>query len=204
MQLLNPLNDNYIPQALHFFKDTIRLYDIYSDTIFSFVDTNKLIPRYVMDYGQYAPSKIYLNEITLSSGNLISLDNHLYFETEKFLLLNFLLRDYAHEPFYGKRSYLHIKEQEIRDSYGYYNKKTNEFTFLNQSKKSMRGFRDDIQMGPPFVPSYLSDNNYMITICSAHSLIEYASNNEVSAPLRIIIDALKDNDNPVAILVKLK
>lgn len=44
----------------------------------------------------------------------------------------------------------------------------------------------------------------MITLCYAHTLIEYASNNEVSKPLRKIIDALKDEDNPVAILVKLK
>lgn len=47
----------------------------------------------------------------------------------------------------------------------------------------MPGFRDDIEQGPPFVPTYLSEDNYMITLCFAHTLIEYASNNEVSDPL---------------------
>lgn len=200
-QFLNPLNDNSIIQALHFFKDTIRIYDFYTDTIFSFVDNSRLIPRYVMDYGKYTPSKIYQNQV---SGNLITLDYQFYYETDKFLLLNFLLRDYAHEPFYGKKSYFHVKEREITDAYGYYNKETNKFTFLNHPKECMPGFRDDIAEGPPFVPTYLSYDNYMITLCFAHTLIEYASNNEVSDPLRKIIDALKDDSNPIAILVKLK
>lgn len=204
VQFLNPLIDNSIPQALHFFKDTIRLYDTYTDTVFSFVDNNKLIPRYVMDYGQYASSKIYLNQITFVSGKLITFDHRVYFETDKFLLLEFLLRDYAHEPFHGKKAYFHVKEREIRDSYGYYNKETNKFTFLNHPKKSMPGFRDDIEQGPPFDPFYLSDDNYMITLCYAHTLIDYASSNEVSEPLKKIIDGLKDDDNPVVILVKLK
>ena len=56
-QFLNPLNDNSIIQALHFFKDTIRIYDFYTDTIFSFADNSSLIPRYVMDYCKYTPLK---------------------------------------------------------------------------------------------------------------------------------------------------
>lgn len=191
-------------QSIHFFKDSIRTYDYYGDTIYSLHDNRHLYPRYVMDYGEYASSKIYLNEITYYSGKLITSDNTIYYETDKFLLLYFFLRDYAHEPYFGKKLYNHVIEREIRASYGYYNKETNKFTFLNHPKKNMPGFRDDIAEGPPFVPTYLSDDNYMITLCYPHTLIDYASNNEVSEPLRQIIDGLKDDDNPVAILVKLK
>lgn len=139
VKLLNPL-DNSIPQALHFFKDSIRVYDFYGDTIYSFVDSNSLHPRYVMDYGQYASSKIYLNQITDYSGKLITLDHSIYFETDKFILLSFLLRDYAHELFYGKKSYLHLKEQEIRDSYGYYNKSPISLLCLTTPRKICAAF----------------------------------------------------------------
>lgn len=191
-------------QTIHFFKDSIRTCDYYGDTIYSYIGNNRLHPRYVMDYGKYASSKIYLNEITYYSGKLITFKNTIYYETDKFLLLYFYLRDYAHEPYFGKQFYNHLIEREIRGSYGYYNKETNKFTFLNHPKKKTPGFRDDIAEGPPFVPTYLSDDNYMITLCYAHTLIDYASSNEVSEPLKKIIDGLKDDDNPVAILVKLK
>ena len=157
-----------------------------------------------MDYGQYSPSKIYLNQITRNSGKLISLANTFYYETDNFLLLDFLLRDYAHEPFYGKKSYLHIKEQEITDSYGYYNKITKQFTLLNHPQKEMSGFREDMQQGPPFEPVYLSDDNYMLAVYYPQDLIDYASKNKVSEQLSKVIDGLKESDNLVIALVKLK
>lgn len=203
IKLINPLG-NSIPQALHFFKDSIRVYDFFGDTIYSFEDSSSLHPRYVMDYGKYASSKIFLNQTTDYSGKLITIDHNFYYETDNFLLLSFLLRDYAHEPFYGKKSYLHLKDQEIRDSYGYFNKITNKFTFLNQPLKGMQGFRDDIHHGPPFVPTYLSGDKYMLTVYYPHTLMDYACNNKVSGQLQKIIDGLAENDNIVVALVKLK
>lgn len=200
----NPAQKYEIGGVLHTFKDSIRMYTFYGDTIYTYIDSNRLKPRYFLDYGQYAPSKIYPNQITQHSGKLISLASTFYYETDNFLLLDFLLRDYAHEPFYGKKSYLHIKEQEIRDSYGYYNKITKQFTLLNHPQKDMPGFCEDIEKGPPFVPIYLSDDNYMLAVYYPQDLIDYASKNKVSEQLQTVIDGLKESDNLVIALVKLK
>jgi len=157
-----------------------------------------------MDYGKYTPSKIYINQEGTNWDKQITLDNGFYYETDKFLLLNYRLRDYAHEPFRGKRSYLHLNDQVITESYGYYNKITKRFSLLNHPLKNRPGFREDIHQGPPFVPVYLSDDNFMLAPYYPHDLIDYASNNRVSQQLQKVINVLTENDNIVIALVKLK
>jgi hypothetical protein len=204
VKLLIPSDKYNIGCILQSFKDSIRVYTSYGDTIYSYRDSNILFPRYVLDYGQYTPSKIYLNQEGKNWAKQITLDNGFYHETDKFLLLNFRLRDYAHEPYRGKRSYLHLNEQDIKESYGYYNKITNKFTLLNHPIKNRAGFREDIHQGPPIVPMYLSDDNYMLAPYYPHDLIDYASNNKVSEQLQKVIDGLQESDNLVVAIVKLK
>lgn len=54
------------------------------------------------------------------------------------------------------------------------------------------------------MPMYLSDDNYMLAPYYPHDLIDYVSNNKVSEQLQKVIDGLKENDNLVIALVKLK
>lgn len=203
-ELLNPFVQDNTPQAYHFYKDTIRTYKQYNDTLYSFYDGNKLVPRYVLDYGEYAASRIDLDQINNVKGKVINLDRNHYYETDRLIMFLFLLRDYAHEPYFGKYFYMQVKDQEIRSSYAFYDKFSGEFTFLNLPIPKTPGFREDFEHGPPFLPSYLSDDNYMAAIHQAHDLKEYAANHEVSDSLRAIIDGLEDNDNPVIALVKLR
>jgi hypothetical protein len=204
VKLLIPSDKYNIGSILQYFKDSIRVYTSYGDTIYSYRDSNILFPRYVMDYGKYTPSKIYINQEGTNWDKQITLDNGFYYETDKFLLLNYRLRDYAHEPFRGKRSYLHLNDQVITESYGYYNKITKRFSLLNHPLKNRPGFREDIHQGPPFVPVYLSDDNFMLAPYYPHDLIDYASNNKVSQQLQKVINVLTENDNIVIALVKLK
>ncbi|NCC47139.1 MAG: 6-bladed beta-propeller [Bacteroidia bacterium] len=203
-KLYNPSANNTIPQSYFFYKDTIRTYKSYNDTLYSFFDGDKLVPRYLIDYGEYAASEIDLDKESITNGEIISVDHNHYYETDKFILFSLFLRNYAHEPYFGKNSYLQVKEREIRSSYGYYDKTTGKFTLLNLPVKKTPGFRDDLEQGPPFLPSYLSDDNHMATIFYAHTLKEYVADHEVSDSLRAMIDNLDESDNPVIALVKLK
>ena len=203
-ELLNPTANTTIGQSFYFYKDTIRTYKSYNDTLYSFYDGNKLMPRYVLDYAEFAATKIDLNQISNVKGKVITVDNNHYFETDRFIMFSFVLREYAHEPYFGKYFFHQVKEREVRESYALYNKLTGEFTFLNLPLPKTPGFREDFEQGPPFLPSYLSDKNYMAAVYYAHTLKEYAATHEVSDSLRAIIDGLEDNDNPVIALVKLR
>jgi hypothetical protein len=192
--------------VLHTFKDSIRVYTLYGDTIYSYRDSNTLFPRYVLDYGHYTPSKIYIDQDGDAPPKQITLDNGFYFETDKYLLLYFRLGYYAHEPYYGKKAYLLASAHEytIRHAIGYFNKITNKFTLMNQPTKGMLGFRDDFEQGPPFVPMYLSGDNCIVTAYYPQTLIEYASKHKVSGRLQQLIDGLNENDNLVIAIAKLK
>jgi hypothetical protein len=209
-ELLNPFVQDNTPQVYHFYKDTIRIYKQYNDTLYSFYDGNKLVPRYVLDYGVYAASKIDLDQLNYLEGKVISVDNSHYYETDRFIMLSFLLRDYAHEPFFGKYFFHQVKEREVRESYALYNKLTGEFSFLNLPLPKTPGFREDFEQGPPFLPSYLSEdsgasgNGYMVSLVYTGTLKEHAANHNVSDKLRAIVDGLDENDNPVLVLVKLR
>lgn len=203
-EFLNPHVKDDVPQAFHFYKDTIRTYKQYNDTLYSFYNGNQLVPRYILDYGPYAASRIDLDQISNKKGKVITVDNNHYYETDRFIMFSFVLREYAHEPYFGKYFFHQVKEREVRESYALYNKLTGEFTFLNLPLPKTPGFREDFEQGPPFLPSYLSDKNYMAAVYYAHTLKEYAATHEVSDSLRAIIDGLEDNDNPVIALVKLR
>jgi hypothetical protein len=93
---------------------------------------------------------------------------------------------------------------ERRDALGLYNKKSGEFTLLNHPTKGTPGLKDDILDGPPFIPQYMSEDNYAVKLFQPNELIDYVSENEVSAELHNIAATLKESDNPVVALVKLK
>ncbi len=66
------------------------------------------------------------------------------------------------------------------------------------------GFADDLEGGPAFWPNYISDDEYMVSFLSASEFIEHAQTHKVSAKFKKIADGLKETDNPVLVLVKLK
>jgi len=189
---------------LHSFKNSPRIYTFLADTIYTYNKENGLVPVYALDYGKYMNEKVTLNSVTPTTGEFINISNSFYVETENYLLLDFYLRDFAHEPFMGKLIFNFGKIQERRDAYGLFNKKSGEFTLLNHPIKDTPGFKDDILDGLPFIPQYVSEEDFAVNIFYPDELIDYAANNQVSPELKKIIDTLKDTDNPVAVLVKLK
>jgi hypothetical protein len=193
-----------IRSYLHSFQNTPRIYTLLADTIYTYNRENGFVPVYAFDYGKYMNEKVSLLDIGSVSGNFINISPWLYVETDNFLLLNFILREFAHEPFVGKTTLNIGKMRERRDAYGLYNKKSGEFTLLNHPIKGTPGFKDDILNGPPFIPQYMSEDNYAVNLLYPNELIDYVAENQVSAGLNKIAATLKESDNPVVILVKLK
>jgi hypothetical protein len=85
-----------------------------------------------------------------------------------------------------------------------FNKKTGEFIFIDQPEFNQFGFKDDLQGGPAIWPYYISEDDYMVTLINAHNFIEHAKTYEVSDKFKKVADNLKETDNPVLVLVKLK
>jgi len=192
-----------ISSYLHSFKNTPRIYTFLADTIYTYNKENGFVPVYALDYGKYMSEKVSLWDVTPRSGKFINISD-LYVETDNFLLLNFELREFAHEPFVGKIILNVGRMRERRDAYGLFNKKSGEFTLLNHPIKGIPGFKDDILNGPPFIPQYMSEDNYMVNLFHPNELIDYVKENQVSPELKTIATTLKETDNPVVVLVNLK
>ncbi len=90
-----------ISSYLHSFKSSPRIFTFLADTIYTYNKENGLVPVYALDYGKYMNEKVSLWDVTPTSGKFINISQSLYVETDIFLLLNFILRDFAHEPFVG-------------------------------------------------------------------------------------------------------
>ncbi|PKO96026.1 MAG: hypothetical protein CVU12_07260 [Bacteroidetes bacterium HGW-Bacteroidetes-7] len=193
-----------IHSFLHSFKNSPRIFTLLADTIYTYNKENGVEPVYALDYGKYMNEKVVLSNITSTTGEFINISDHFYVETENFLLMNFILRDYAHEPFIGKNILNIGRMRERSDAFGLYNKKSGDFTLLNHPIKGTPGFKDDILNGLPFIPQYMSEDNFAVNLFYPDELIDYVANNQVSPEIKKIVDTLKESDNPVVALAKLK
>jgi hypothetical protein len=75
---------------------------------------------------------------------------------------------------------------------------------MNAPIPAKPGFKEDFEYGPPFFPSYLSSQLYAISIIYPDKLKSFTDSNPVSAKLKSIAQNLKEFDNPVVVLVKMK
>lgn len=192
------------PLYVNYYKDSLRICVGLGNTIFSFDHEKGTYPRYHIDYGKY---RDFGNKNTTSSENPdrpITAGGHYYIENDNFLILSVELGDYAHEPFIGKRWMTFDMVMERRYAYGLFNKKTGEFALLNQPVKGIPGFRDDILKGPPVVVHHLSEDNTGSHMILATDFKDYVSKNSTSSQLKKIADNLKDEDNPVIALFKVR
>jgi len=186
------------------FKDKIRVVYDSNDTVLSIGANLQVDTPYIFNYGKYRDYSMDRSSIRGTKGKHIILtgrNGESIFETDGFLLMQFALRDYAHEPYYkstadGKGTYA------PNNSYAIFKKESGKFSFLNQTEKGVLGFRENLMGGPPFWPTYVSNDNSLVMIISAASLIEYASNHKVSAKLAEIVKNLNENDNPVVVIAR--
>ncbi len=90
-------------------------------------------------------------------------------------------------------------------AYGYFDKKKGETIIMKEPSEGMMGFKDDLKGGPPFWPkSITSDGKYMVGYIDAIKFITYAEDNDCPENIKKMAENISENDNPIAILVKLK
>ncbi len=193
------------PPRIHLFGNSARLVNGGNDTIFSLDETLSYHPQFVINYGKYKNESREVFNMDINKGNHISLDPSFYMESSQFILLRFLMRDYAHEPYEViVNSRDGIRNNVKTDCYGLYDKKSGVFIFVNHPIKGKPGIKDDINNGPPFIPGVASGREYSAAIYSADEIIEYAGTNEVKGDLKSVVMTLKDTDNPVVAIVRFK
>ena len=202
-RVINISNSNF-PIYINYYKDSLRICYGLDNTIFSFDHEKGIYHRYNIDYGKYRDSGNKNSTQSENPGRPITINSHYYIENDNFLFLYVQLGKYAHEPYIGKRWITYDMVMERRYAYGLFNKKTGDFTLLNQPVKGIPGFRDDILNGPPVVVHHLSGDNTGSHMILATDFKEYVSKNITSPQLKKIADNLKDEDNPVIALFKVR
>ncbi|HCV15624.1 MAG TPA: hypothetical protein DF637_04755 [Rikenellaceae bacterium] len=191
--------------TVYIVKTEARLINSANDSIFTLDQNLNYYPSFIINYGGFINKSFDRKNITLTKGDHISLDPQYYIETTRLIILNFFMRDYAHEPY---NEYVQANNRVITvpkaNCYGIYDKQTGFFNLMNQSVKGKLGFREDIKNGPPFIPAHISKDDLASALFSAVQIIEHAEVYDVKGELKEIVSKLKDTDNPVVAIAKFK
>lgn len=157
---------------------------------------------YRINYGKY---KITADNIGSSNersklinqyGQILESNNHIFF--------NLNLRTLAHKQMKMIRRGGKDTIMLLPFSCALYDKRDGGFRLIDQPADFQKGFIEDFEGGPAFWPNYISDDEYMVSFINASEFIQHAQTNKVSDKFKQIALKLKETDNPVAVLVKLK
>ena len=209
---------NYPQEEVDFVQTLSRSFTVIEPEIFKYDGSIRLIngnnkyvlninqdlsidTAFIINYGKYNA----VNE----SANMPYLPNSPFlwkkfnfFESNKYLFMQFHVGSLTDKP--AKMINPRGEKYVYPLSCSVLNKKTGEFLFLDQPEIGHLGFVDDLEGGPAIWPKYISADNYMISYIPAHEFIAHAQTHKVSAKFKKIADGLKESDNPVLVMVKLK
>jgi len=188
-------------------KDRSIIFYLECDTLFSLDKKLNYSPLYKLKFGSYLNRNASRNDVDRVSGKHISIStvkmNQAVFETTDYLCISYNLRDYAHEK-YLLKSIFSKREVYLSECISLYNKRDETFTFLNHPQKGSPGFKEDFLNGPPFFPVTTTSDNRIVSLYSAEQIIDYCSKNIVTERYSEMASALKEGDNPVIAIAKLK
>ncbi len=185
----------------------IRLYSPVVDTIYTIDSDYRFIPVLRINHGKIPSSRDKPdNTRGYGYGKYISLLPKEYKEWNKYLLMAWLMNDYATEP---KIETLNIRgsgsTRKNTTTYGLYNKETGDFTFMKKPIEDVYGFRDNIAGGPPFIPTYIShDGKYAVSLIPTSKIEQYLNSNPADSRFAEIAKKVAFDDNPVVVLVTLR
>jgi len=156
---------------------------------------------YKINYGKYQITKDNIGASNKNS-KLMYL-NYDIMESKNLLFISLNLRALAHKPMKMKNR-ITGGDVMFPISCALYDKRDGSFRLIDQPEDYQKGFIEDFEGGPAFWPNYISDDEYMVSFINASEFIEHAQTHKVSAKFKKIAEGLKDTDNPVLALVKLK
>ena len=194
-----------LPPTIEIIKNQARIFSQSNDTIFTLDQKLNYYPTYAINRGNYVDTSPDRSNISYIKGNHINLDPESYVESTRFIIMDFIMRNFAHEPYdehiQGKNRIITVPRTNC---YGIYDKQTGFFNLLNQPVRGKLGLREDLKNGPPFIPGHINSDDYASALFSAVQLIEHAEVYEVKGELKEIVSKLKDTDNPVVAIAKFK
>ena len=180
------------------FHDKTRASITNENVIYNINEQYQLDSLYIFNLGEYAPTPETEGQMFNFDINLITnLMTGLESDNQLFLWLNLrgLYKKYISPAATGNTT----------QAYGYFDKKKGETVIMKEPLEGMKGFKDDLKGGPPFWPkSITSDRKYMVGYIDAIKFITYAEDNDCPENIKKMAENINENDNPIAILVKLK
>jgi hypothetical protein len=187
------LNENIFYE----FNNQLFKKEIYSDTIYIYIN-GSFKPHIVIEQGQ----------------RLLTTKARSEFEQED------LLRDFiSQEHLFEFGDYIFYEFSYGRSKYSFVGSKKSNFTALSinnlhNSFRRFKGFVNDIDGGPDLLPYAVKNDNILVYIIDALDLKKYVASEEFknSTPkypekkkdLEKLANNLKETDNPILILVRLK
>ncbi len=184
------------------YSDNLRLY-FGGDTVRSIDKNMNVTIPYIYDFGEFGvPLKETYDLITDMSRISIS-GNPM--ESDGFVLFKLYMRNHAAEPFYPITRTGVKSETQNQTEYAIFDKINSKLTLMKQPIKEQLGFKNDLDGGLVFWPNYISSDKRMIKIFTAPEFLELVQKPETSSPaMKEIAKTLTEEDNPVAVIARLK
>lgn len=202
IRLNGQMQDPFLSPYFYKFRDSVRIFNGYDHNILTASNSKGVDTSFILNYGKYD----YRDVNNLSFIRRFSS----VYESSSYIFMQFYMGSLPHKPrIMLKRGKAGDKEDTVEKvelplAESIFNKKTGEFLFIAQPEFNQFGFKDDLKGGPAFWPFYISEDDYMVTIIDAHKIIKHAQTQNVYDKFQKIADNLKETDNPVLVLVKLK
>ena len=188
------------------FKDKISYWNLYNDTVFTINPDLSYQPSYLFSPGEYRMPKLKIefNSIDEFVDKLDKyIEPHLLLETD-----NYLVYDY----YFKKKFVIALIDKETKKTYlSYYNSEGGGFS------NEIGGIFNDIDGGLMLHPKYYFTNNhfeYLVGLLDSYHIKAHITNDEFknSTPkypekkkeFEKLAESLKETDNPVLMLVRLK
>ena len=204
-----------------------------NDTLYCLNERNELIPQFVFDLGKYVYSKERREDgsVTLASplesmrgiiqvpGDLtpmVGTSNYIYFSiVARGLPHNITFPERRETTFVPPPGFQRIDSYENRNVFGIYDIISQKTQLLDTDPVSRKmGLVNDIDGSLSFWPKYYTSDNELVDVWQAYDMKEilteeYFDAHEIKNPqahqrLRELLKNLKEDDNPVIVVGKLK
>lgn len=182
---------------LYRFGDKLRFIHIDSkvDTIYSIATDLSVESPFVFNFGKYRlpfDQQNFVDMLASKTSNYITLTSVV--ESDKYIFLRFDFRGIKTESYERSRNIV----------CALFNKESAELTLLKEPENGKPGFRNDLENGPVFWPYADIHDNYMVSMYTANKFMQFANNTSASGKLKETAARVKEDDNPVVAIVKLK
>jgi hypothetical protein len=191
-----------------------------NDTVYV-LKAMELQPAYVVGTGKYSyPLEDLENPNADKSLRLHSINffpsSGTFVVTEKFIFYYVNLPKAVPKPKAKSRYDILLKQERPNDTsvYGIYNIEHQKNILLDTDDYLQKGIINDLNGGLPFIPIYYAGNNLLVGIWWADDMKttltdKYFANQTIKDPqahqkLKELLKTLKDDDNPVVVVAKLK